>query len=162
MKFQRSTRNERGQAIVEMLLSFSLLLLLAAGMVQFTLLFSAKTSFEQACGQAARHFAAGQMQSDDLAQDVWASLGPNQRLFDQSTLQVSPSATSSLVGQSFLDNTGPLGPFIAKVKSALLNYSGQKWVVRIDYKAAPILSGIFSKGIPFQTEFAVLKYPAQD
>jgi len=162
MNFPKKIGNQRGQAMAELLLSFSLLLLLAAGMVQFTLLFSAKTSFEQACGQAARHFAAGQMQTADFAQDVWVSLGSNQRFFDQTTLQVSPSATSSLVGQSFLDNTGPLGPFIAKVKSVLLNYSGQKWVIRIEYKAAPILSGIFSKGIPFQTELAVLKYPAQD
>ena len=162
MKSIETGRNEKGQALAEMMLALPLLLLLAAGTVQLSLLISAKTSFEHACGQAARQYAAGASSPFDFTQAIWTALGPDQRFFEQTTLRIIPSPTSSVAGQSFLDNAGFLGGFISKVKSFLLNYSGQKWVVVINYKTKPLFSALFSQDIPFQTELGVLKYPGQD
>ncbi len=156
------TRAERGQAMVEMLLSLSLLFLMTAGMIQFFFLFTAKTSFDHACGQAARRYAAGTLDSPDLAGAIWAQLGPDQRYFDRATLKVVPSATSSLIGRSFLNAAGPLDPFVAKIKSFFWGYSGQRWVVGVNYKAAPLGGLLFPGGVPFQTELAALKYPGTE
>src|SRR5579885_1214996 len=150
-RFQR-VKSERGQAMVEVLLSLSLLFLMTAGMIQFFFLFTAKTSFEHACGQAARRYAAGALDSPDLAGAIWDQLGPDRRYFDRATLKVVPSATGSLIGRSFLDATGPLNPYVAKIKTFFLGYSGRRWVVGVRYKAAPMGSLLFPEGVPFQTE----------
>lgn len=162
MSLFRRAKAESGQAMAEMLLSLSLLFLMTAGMIQFFFLFTAKTSFEHACGQAARRYAAGNLDSPDLAVAIWDQLGTDRRYFDRATLKVVPSDTSSLIGRSFLDAAGPLNPFIAKIKSFFLGYSGRRWVVGVNYKAAPMGGLLFPEGVPFQTELAALHYPGPE
>jgi hypothetical protein len=161
----KTLKNQEGQALTEMLIVIPLLFLFAAGMIQFSALFLAKTSFEHACGQAARNFAAGNLDSSEFSKNIWDNLGRYQRFFDQGTLIVIQGQTSSLVSQDFLnnlDNTSRFGPYLSKIKSILLNYTGQKWNVVINYKSPPLFGLIFPTGIPLQTDLAVLKYPDQE
>ena len=154
--------NPNGQALTEMLLVIPMLFLMTAGMVQFAFLFMAKTSFEHACGQAARDYAGQKIDPTIFSDDIWRNLGTEQRFFNKETLLAVPSPTSSLVAQTFLGNIDILGPLISKIKSSLLNYSGKKWTVVIFFKSAPFFGVVFPAGIPFQTELAILKYPGQD
>ncbi len=156
-------QSEKGQALTEMLIVIPLLFLMVAGMTQFSILFLARSAFEQSCGQAARKYAAGRLNnSNSFSDEVWANLENYQSYFRRETLVVVPAPTQSLVANSFLNNTGFLGPLISKIKSSLFNYSGQKWIVTIRYNSIPLFGTLFPAGIPFQTELAVLKYPDQE
>jgi len=154
--------NLKGQALTEMVLAIPLLFLMTAGMIQFSLFFLAKTTFEHACGQAARNFAAGNLDTDSFSSQIWENLAADQRLFNHSSLVVTQTSAQSLIANSFLNQTGSLGSFISKIKDSLLNYNGYKWIISIQYNSLPLFGIIFPNGIAVKTELAVLKYPSKD
>lgn len=162
----RKIRNFRsilkGQALTEMLITIPLLFLMAAGMVQFMLFFMAKTTFEHACGQAARNFAGGNLEPEAFPGQIWKNLAEDQRFFNHSSLLVTQASTQTIAANIFLNQTGILGSFITKIKDYFLNYNGYKWIVSIRYNSLPLFGVVFPNGITVKTELAVLKYPSKD
>jgi TadE-like protein len=159
-------RNPKGQALAETLLVIPILALLAFGLVQFAVFFSAKSAFEYACGQMARQYACGRISAGgDLSDSIWNALGSYQRFFNAGTLQISASPFTSQVADPFLSTAalmpGPAGSFLSKAQGALLNYSGQTWIITLQYDGLPFSRLLMPNGVRIQTQLAVLKYPAE-
>jgi len=153
--------SQKGQALTEMLLVIPILCLMAAGLIQFTQLFLAKNAFEQACGLAARDYAASEIDDTQFIEDAWDNLGDAQRYFIPGTLLTVPSPGSSSTANLLTNNLGALGSLFSKIKSVLVNYSGQKWLIRIQFRAPIFFGTLFPGGLTFQTQLAVLKYPEE-
>jgi Flp pilus assembly protein TadG len=147
---------EKGQAMAEMLLCIPLLMLLAAGMVQFSLLFLSKVHFEYACGETARAFNLGQISSEGFADSVWDQLQPYQKLFDKNSIQISVGESQSVLGG---DETAQLSLLSRYVQGSIFNYGGQEWTVTIHCKVTPLFGVLFPNGVPFSTQLAVLRHP---
>jgi hypothetical protein len=150
---------QNGQALTEMALVIPILCLMAAGLIQFTQLFLAKNTFEQACGLAARDYAAGEIDDTQFNQDAWENLGEDQRNFIPGSISAVPIPGSSSVANLLTNNLGVLGPLLSKIKSVFVNYTGKKWLVTIQFKGPPFFGLLFPGGLTFQTQLAVLKYP---
>ncbi|HVZ80576.1 MAG TPA: TadE/TadG family type IV pilus assembly protein [bacterium] len=157
MKTTMFFRRQRGQALHEMLVVIPLLILLAAGLAQLTLVIRAKIAFEDACGKAARIFALGDIRSKDLGPSLWENLGPDQKYFDQGSILVSARQPNSLLGGDLQEDLGFLGMVM---KEGLFNYGGADWIVTIRYRGAPVLGPLFPNGILFKAQLAVLRHPA--
>jgi hypothetical protein len=149
----------RGQALTEMILVVPILCLMAAGLIQFTQLFLAKNAFEQACGLAARDYAAAEIDDTQFSEDAWDSLGENQRYFIPGTLLAVPLSGSSSVANLLTNNLGVLGSLFSKLKSIFINYSSKKWSVTVQFKGPPFFGLLFPGGLTFQTQLAITKYP---
>ncbi len=150
---------QRGQALTEMILVIPLLCLMAAGLIQFSQLFLAQNAFDQACGLAARDFAASEIDDTLFSQDAWENLGPDQKYFIPSSIVSVPLSGSSSTSNLLINNLNVLGPLFSKLKSVFVNYSGEKRLVTIQFKGPAFFGLIFPTGITFQTQLAVLKYP---
>jgi hypothetical protein len=150
---------QKGQALTEMVLVIPILCLMAAGLIQFTHLFLAKNAFEQACGLAARDYAAGGIDGSQFTGDAWENLGENQRYFIPGSLSAVPIPGSTSAANLLTDNLGVLGPLLSKIKSVFVNYAGKKWIVTVRFKGPPFFGMLFPGGLAFQTQLAVLKYP---
>jgi hypothetical protein len=160
-------KKTRGQALAEIVLVIPILFLMAAGLSQFWIFFTAKAYLEQACGQTARLYAAGALNGNDhLADQIWLALGPGRRFFSPSNIDVTGTSTSTMLSNSFLPAINnippPIGPLIAKATGSLLNYTGQKWIIRARFDALPLFRVLFPAGLSVTTQMAVLKYPAQE
>ena len=150
------SKEDKGQAMAEILLCIPLLLLLAAGMTQFGMLFLSKVHFEHACGEAARAYNLGLISSEGFADSLWENLSSYQNCFDKGSIQVSVEGTQSILGG---DTTQKLG-FIAKyVKGSIFNYGGEQWIITANCKVVPLFGVLFPKGVPFTTQLAVLRHP---
>jgi Flp pilus assembly protein TadG len=150
-----------GQALVETLLVIPLLLLLTAGAIQFALLFQAHSAFEKACGEAARQYAANLLKNPSAITDaVWNDMGSYQSYFKKQSLNISTQAPQATIADTFLNGLGSLGPWAAKAKSYLINYTGQTWTVTINCAPPSLAAVLFPAGIPFQCQLTVLKYPS--
>jgi Flp pilus assembly protein TadG len=149
-----------GQALVEMLLVIPLLFLLTAGAIQFTMLFQARSAFDKACGEAARQYAANQLKdSFAITNAIWNDMGFYQSYFNKQSLTISTQAPQATIADIFFNAIDALGPLASKIKSYLINYAGQTWVVTIYCTPPSLVAVIFPNGIPFQTQLTVLKYP---
>lgn len=148
-----------GQALTEMVLVLPLLCLMAAGLIQFSQMFLAKIAFEQACGLAARDYAASEIDDNQFTNDAWEDLGSDQKYFIYSSLQASALTPSLSALGRLTQNLPCLGPLYSKLKSFVSNYTEKKWVATIQYKATPFFAPLFPNGILFQTQLAVIKYP---
>jgi Flp pilus assembly protein TadG len=159
-------RNRKGQALTETILIIPLLALLIFGLVQFAVFFSAKSAFEFACGQMARQYACGRISEGvDLSDLIWNALGSYQRFFNAGSLQISASPFTSQIGTPFLSTAalmpGSASSFLSKAQGALLNYSGQTWVITLQYSGLPFSHFFMPNGVRIQTQLAVLKYPSE-
>jgi Flp pilus assembly protein TadG len=153
--------NSTGQAFVEMLLVIPLLFLLTASTVQFTILFQARSAFDKACGEAARQYAANQLEdSSAIMNCVWNDMGFYQSYFNKQSLNISTQAPQTTIADTFFNAINSLGPLAYKIKSHLINYTGQTWVVTISCAPPPFIAVVFPNGIPFQSQLTVLKYPS--
>ena len=156
-------KNTKGQALTETILVIPILSLLAFGLIQFAVFFSAKTAFEYACGQMARQYACGRIsETTDLSDSIWNALGSYQRFFDAGSLQISASPLSSQIAAPFLSIAGGMpgaGLFTSMLKDGVLNYSGQTWTVTLQYNGLPFSHLFMPQGVQVQTQLAVLKYP---
>jgi Flp pilus assembly protein TadG len=149
-----------GQALVEMLLVIPLLFLLTAGAIQFTMLFQARNAFDKACGEAARQYAANQLKDSSAITDaIWNDMGFYQSYFNKQSLSISTQAPQTTIANTFFNAIDSLGPLAEKIKSYLINYTGQAWTVTIYCTTPSLVAVIFPDGIPFQSQLTVLKYP---
>jgi hypothetical protein len=159
-----------GQALTEMVLVIPILFLMAASIFQFSIFLSAKTYLEQACEQTARLYASGAFSRNEgpgqIANQIWFALGSGQRFFNETSIVVIDSPTSTLLSNSFLPAINnippPVGPLIASSTANLLSYTGKKWIINAQFHALPIFRVLFPVGLPMTTQMAVLKYPAQE
>jgi Flp pilus assembly protein TadG len=159
-KFKKISKSS-GQALVEMLLAIPLLFLLTAGAIQFTILFQARSAFEKACGEAARQYAANRLKDSAAITDaVWKDMGPYQSYFRKQSLRISTQAPQAAIADTFFNAIGSLGPWASKVKSYLINYTGQSWTVTVNCVPPSLVAVLFPDGIPFQSQLTVLKYPS--
>ncbi len=140
-----------------MLIVIPLLMLLAAGLGQLTLLIQEKIKFENACWKAARQFALGQFNSPEMENNVWENLGSDQRYFEKSSINISYQQPKTLLGGDLRSRLGFLG---SVMKEGLFNYGGADWTITVRYRAIPLLGALFPDGILFQTRLAVLRHPA--
>jgi|SRR5665213_47591 len=149
-----------GQALVEMLLVIPLLFLLAAGAIQFTILFQARSAFDKACGEAARQYAANQLKdSSAITDSIWNDMGFYQSYFNKQSLNISTQAPQASIADTFFNALDALGPLATEIKSYLISYTGQTWIVTICCTSPSLVAVIFPSGIPFQSQLTVLKYP---
>lgn len=156
----KNRSNPTGQALVEMLLVIPLLFLLTAGAMQFTVLFQARSAFDKACGEAARQYAANQLKdSSAIADAIWNDMGFYQSYFNKQSLNISTQAPQANIADTFFNAIDALGPLAAEIKSFLINYTGQTWVVTIYCMPPSLVAVVFPRGIPFQNQLTVLKYP---
>jgi len=147
-----------GQATSEMLIVVPLLFLLAAGTIQFSLIFLAKIQFEHACGEAARQYAAGLLRTDYAFKSVvWENLKPRQNHFIRGSINISVGKTSAYRDPLLGGNA----QFLNAVSKNVLDYDGEKWTVVIRSSPPPFFSLIFPDGIPFASTLAVLRHPAR-
>ncbi len=160
MASKKNRSKQTGQALVEMLLVIPLLFLITAGAIQFTMLFQARNAFDKACGEAARQYAANQVKdSSAIAEAIWKDMGFYQSYFNQQSLSISVQAPQATIANTFLNAIGSLGPLAAKIKSYLINYTGQSWTVTIYCTPPSLITIIFPNGISFQNKLTILKYP---
>ncbi len=155
----KTHEKNNGQGMTEFLIVIPLLLLMAAGMVQFYLLFAARSSFEHACGTAARYYAAGEIEPKDFASEAWDDLGDDQHFFIPGTLRAFPIAATSSLTSLFTNRMNIFGPLLSKLKDYALNYTGQKWLVSIQYRGSPFFGYLFHNGLCLETQLAVMRYP---
>jgi hypothetical protein len=155
--------DSKGQATPEMILSIPLLFLLMAGMVQFTLLFLAKTQFEHACGEAAREYSAGLINPDRVKNEIWENLGNFRSYFNQNDIQVSAGSPSSPVDQLKSHFGGFLTPLSHVLRDvgvdSPFSYGGYTWEITARYEMTPFFEPLFRQGVIFKTKLAVLRYP---
>ena len=158
MKMIKSSRSPKGQALAEMIVSIPLLFLLAAGMIQFALLFLSYVQFEHACGETARQYAAGSIIKGSLGPQITRELGTYRRFFDLDSLSVATIEPSS-----------PTGPILEKTKNAMgtvpmvkwgFNYDGAKWRVTVQFRAPLFFKLIFPRGVSFSAILQVYRYPS--
>jgi hypothetical protein len=149
-------KSEKGQAIAEFLLSVPLLMLLAAGMIQFGMLLLAKIHFDYACGESARSFALHQISSDEFTGNLWDRLSPYQSVFEKGSIQISTESAQSFLGGYPSQKLDFLNQY---VKGSIFDYGGPVWIVTINCKLVPLFGVFFPTGIPFQTQLAVLRHP---
>jgi len=145
--------------MIEMLIVIPILCMMAAGVAQFAILFQAQSSFEHACGLAARYYAAGELDPNGFAEEVWDDLGSDQKYFTPGSILAVPIPTQSIASSGWLDRLNLLGPLVSKIKQFTVNYTGQKWFVTIHYHSAPFFGLLFPGGLVLKTQLAVLKYP---
>jgi hypothetical protein len=155
--------DSKGQAMPEMLLSIPLLFLFMAGMVQFTFLFLAKTQFEHACGQAAREYSAGLIGPDHLKKNIWENLGNYQSDFDQNEIVILTGSPSSPVDRLMSHFGGFLTPLSHVLRDigvdSPFSYGGYEWEITARCEITPFFEPLFSHGVVFKTQLAVLRYP---
>jgi hypothetical protein len=149
--------------MAEMVLAIPLLMLMAAGMFQFTQLFLARVRFDQACGSAARQWAAGQVRGGEcLRTCLWEALGPERILFDRESLDVGKGRSGSRMagfgGEQ--DGGGLVAPIAGIVRVDPVDYEGVRWTVRVRCRPVPLFSWLFKDGVEFTTRMAVLRHPA--
>jgi hypothetical protein len=145
------------QATSEMIIAVPLLLLLAAGAIQFSLIFQAKVQFDHACGEAARQYAAGLLRTDYAFKSViWANLNPRQNYFIRDSIDVSVAKTSAYRDKLLSGS----GQFLKPVTKSVMDYDGEKWTVIIRSNPPPFFGLIFPKGVPFSSTLAVLRHPS--
>ncbi|HVM32206.1 MAG TPA: TadE family protein [bacterium] len=159
-------RDEKGQAMSELILVLPLLTGLILGLMQMAVFLSARCAFEYACGQAARQYAGGFLSDPTtagLSNALWAGLGTYQRFFDPGSFQITPVPATSEILAPFQKTAGllpgPLGSFLNQSAGRLLNYGGQWWVLRIRFKGLPLASWLLPQGVWVETQMCVLKYP---
>ena len=151
-------RSSKGQALAEMVVAIPLLLLLAAGMVQFTFLFLSYVQFEHACGEAGRSYAAGFIAKGELKPRIAEGLGNYRRFFDLNTMQVTTEVPSSKTAAVFEKTRNALAAI--SVVQWGFNYDGAKWKVSVRFKPPLFFKPIFPDGVPFTTTLQVYRYPA--
>ncbi len=148
-----------------MVLVLPLLLLMAAGLFQFTYLFLSAIRFEDACGQTAREWAAGTRSTDTLPGGIWGRLGSSQGAFVKGSLRIDPfeneaySLAQAAKRKEVAVQTGPVGALLEKAKGILFDYSAGRWIVTIRFKSRPFFGLLFPEGIPFRTRLAVIRHP---
>jgi Flp pilus assembly protein TadG len=154
-------RSDMGQALVEMLLVIPLLCLMIIGIVQIALLFQAENAFEKSCADASRKYAAHLLQTpSDITIDIWNNLGSYQNYFQKQSLNLSNQAPNSTIVDTFMNNVGPLGPLLSRIKSYLINYSEQNWTITINCQPSSMTTLLFPSGIQFKSQLSFLRYPS--
>ncbi len=147
-------RAQRGQALTEMVLAVPLLFLFVAGLIQFAVLFLSYVQFEHACGEAARTFAAGQIDKNALDSKIIENLGSYKKFFDTHSLEVKPQSPR-----------GGFAGLLEKIRGTLsiipftLNYSGVEWWIQIKFLPPFLVQTLFPDGIPFRTTMQVYRFP---
>jgi hypothetical protein len=149
--------------MTEMLLCLPLLMLFAAAMVQFTILFLAHVQFEHACGQAAREYSAGSISPEQVPDSVWEHLEGYQAFFVKGSLALESRAPGSSLEELHSRLGGFLRPFQNVLRSLGLaspfGYGEFHRVVRIRCRPFRFFTRLFGQDLLFRTEFAVLRFP---
>lgn len=147
-------KNNRGQALAEMVLAIPILFLFVAGISQFAIIFLCYVQFEHACSEAARQYAAHIVEKDSLGPAITDNLGYLSRYFDLHSLTVQIQEPRGTADEALdkITNAVSLIPFSIK-------YGGYEWA--IDIKARPpfCFKPLFPHGIPFHTVMQVYRYP---
>jgi TadE-like protein len=154
-----------GQALVETLVSIPLLLLFAAGALQFGLMFASYVDFEHACGEAARRYAAGSVEKSSLGPVILENLGPFSGFFDPTSLQtvsgpapVLPTAARNEVDRQ-LDSlrSQAAGLSLPHLFPSFL-YETASWDIRIRFQPGLLFARLFKDGVLFHTTMEVYRY----
>ncbi|HTA76426.1 MAG TPA: TadE/TadG family type IV pilus assembly protein [bacterium] len=156
----RFKKNNKGQALTEMMIAIPLLFLLTAGTVQFAILFQARCAFDKACGEAARQYAAGRINDQTAITNIlWQDLGAYQNYFSQQSLTLSTQSPQTTMADTFLNHLSFLGAFTSQIKSYIFNYAGQNWTFTISCTPS-FMTIIFPSGIQFHSQISFIKYPS--
>jgi len=167
----RKSLTPSGQTLTEMLIAIPLLFLLAAGAVQFAILFQARNAFDKACGEAARQYAANRItDSTSLTLVLWQDLGSYQSFFNQGSLALSTHPPQTTIVDTivkgadtfmgtFVGSVSFFCPAASKLLPPYINYTGQSWTVTVNCTPPPLVAVIFPNGIQFKSQLTVLKYP---
>ena len=155
-RLKTTTKLGKGHAMTEMLLCLPLLMFLAAGMVQFSILFIAKNTFEHACGESARSFALHEISSEDFINSLWDNLSSFQPFFQKSSIQILENTADPFVDRDTNEKIGTLQQFVT---GTILDYGGKEWQVSINCKVTPFFKILFPNGVFFTTRLAVLRHP---
>jgi Flp pilus assembly protein TadG len=167
----KKTFNPSGQALTEMLLVIPLLFLLAAGAVQFTILFQARNAFDQACGETAREYSANQLKdSTSITKAIWNNLGLYQSFFREQSLELTtrdsnPTLLGTIIKSAdkfigrFVSAVTFFSPYAGSLTPPYINYTGQSWIVTINCTPPSLVAVLFPSGVPLQAQLTVLKYP---
>jgi hypothetical protein len=151
--------------MVETVLVLPLLLLLAAGLFQTVALLLASIDFEQACHATARRYAAGELAGPrEVPEAVWQALGPTQKRFRRSSIQIADS-TGEIVNSlsSWETNQGGSGlsSFRQVAQKFAPEYEKQTWRVKASFMPPPLFLKLFPRGIPLASELCVYRYLAR-
>jgi TadE-like protein len=157
--------NARGQALVESLLSIPLLLLFAAGALQFGLMFASYVDFEHACGEAARRYAAGSVEKSSLGPVILENLGPFSGFFDSTSLRTvsGPASVLPTAAQNKLDRqldslrSQTAGLHLPHLFPSIL-YETASWDIRIRFQPGLFFAWLFKDGVLFHTTMEVYRY----
>ena len=149
----RKAMGRKGQALTEMVLSLPILLLFTAGIVQLAVLFLSDVQFEHSCGEAARLYAAGVIDEDSMAHQIYANLGHFQRYFDPDSLSVSIQEPRSTAAAA-LDRARSAISFIPFT----INYEGYEWRVGIRCIPPFFFKVLMPQGVAFHTVMQVYRY----
>jgi hypothetical protein len=156
------SRAPNGQAAVEMVVVLPLILLLAAGLFQTGLLLIHANRFDQACGFAARRYAAGDLEENQLADAVWSALGSSQAYFENGSIHLetpdSKGESSSSANQCSqgMEDSGELKKVLKS--NPVFNYSKGDWRITATFRSKPLFGLLFPKGIQLGTEVCVYRY----
>jgi len=158
MNLIKPLQHPKGQALVEMIVAIPLLFLLAAGMIQFTLLFLAYVQFEHACGEAARQYAAGVISKGSLRPQITRELGTYSRYFDIDSLSVTVAVPGTSTASNAEKTRNAMGNIPMVHRGS--NYDGAKWKVRARFRPPFFFKLIFPDGVPFSATLQVYRYPS--
>jgi hypothetical protein len=146
-----------------MVVAIPLILLLAAGLFQTGLLLIHANCFDQACGIAARRYASGDLEENQLADAVWSALGSSQAYFEKGSIHLeapdskdNSSSAYSDKNRKDLEDSGELKK--ALQSNPVFNYSKGDWRVTATFRSKPLFGLLFPKGIQLGTEVCVYRY----
>jgi hypothetical protein len=149
------TKDQRGQAMAEMLICLPILFLFLVGLVQFSILLAARVQFEHSCGEAARQYCAGLVDKDSLGPSIYKNMGYFQKYFDYNSLTVTTQQPQS-TADSKMDEVRNAIRFIPFT----INYDGCEWAIDINCTPPFFFEIVFPNGIAFHTIMQVYRYPA--
>lgn len=156
-------KNQRGQAMAEMVLSIPVLFLFAAAVFQFALLFLSYIQFEHACGEAGREFAAGLVEKDGFGPEIIGNLGSFQLFFVQNSLNITVDQPHSMASSAFSDVSNIVGSLNSAahtfhLSSLSAKYEGYFWTVAIKFKPPAFFRLLFPDGIDLKTSMEIYRY----
>jgi Flp pilus assembly protein TadG len=159
-------KETRGQAMTEMLVAIPLLFLLAAGIIQFSVLFLTYVGFEHACGESAREYCAGMVGQDALGPSILRNTGYFARFLDPGSLNIMTQKPGSVAVSALNAVSGLTGSLnaVARTIPALPTvdfsgkYEGCLWRVSVCCRPPAFFGLLFPRGIVLRTTLQAYRY----
>lgn len=150
--FQRWSAS--GQALVELLLVLPLLLLFAAGAVQFPRLLLDRLRFEEEVRETVRRYAAGVLPEKDFARFLEDRL--RGRIVPRSLRVIRHSRRTPSSTPSFPEK----GPLREIGEPLSIGVGGGAWTFHAAFRPPALFGRLFPGGVPFECRAAALRHPA--